>query len=228
MASVDAAAVSMASVDAAAVTRLILASASVARRRVLIDAGVDPIVVVSGVDEEAMTASLGDLPPSELALTLARAKARDVQARVHTRDVQARVHTRDVQARVSTGDEQARDPDEQQAEADGWRLALGSHAALEDDHVIVGCDSVFELDGIAYGKPLTAEVAIERITAMSGRTGHLHTGHWVIRADRQAGRTTTTTVEFAQMRADEIASYVATGEPLHVAGAFTLDGRAGP
>ena len=129
---------------------------------------------------------------------------------------------------MSTGDEQARDPDEQQAEADGWRLALGSHAALEDDHVIVGCDSVFELDGIAYGKPLTAEVAIERITAMSGRTGHLHTGHWVIRADRQAGRTTTTTVEFAQMRADEIASYVATGEPLHVAGAFTLDGRAGP
>jgi len=94
--------------------------------------------------------------------------------------------------------------------------------------VIVGCDSVFELDGVAYGKPLTPAVAIERITAMSGRTGLLHTGHWVIAPGGQAGRTTTTTVVFARMSDEEIAAYVATGEPLNVAGAFTLDGHAAP
>jgi len=163
--------------------RLVLASASPARRRVLIDAGVDPIVVVSAVDEEAMTAALGEISPAALALELARAKARDVGPRV---------------------------------------------AGPSAEVVIVGCDSVFELDGVAYGKPLTAAVAIERITAMSGRTGYLHTGHWVVHAGREAGRTTTTEVEFARMRPEEIAAYVATGEPLQVAGAFTLDGRAAP
>lgn len=172
----------MASLDAPSLsmTQLILASASPARRRALIDAGIDPVVIVSDVDEEAMTAELGALAPAELALVLAQAKARDVAQR------------------------------------------------LADGSLIVGCDSVFELDGIAYGKPMTPQVAIERITAMSGRTGHLHTGHWIVLGDRQLGRTTTTTVEFAVMRPDEIAAYVATGEPLNVAGAFTLDGRAAP
>lgn len=98
----------------------------------------------------------------------------------------------------------------------------------DDDMIVVGCDSVFELDGAAYGKPLTAEVAVERITAMSGRTGLLHTGHWVVRAGRETGRTATTAVEFAVMTPDDIAAYVATGEPLNVAGAFTLDGLAAP
>ena len=167
-------------------TRLILASASPARRRVLIDAGIDPVVLVSEVDEEAMTASLGDLAPAELALVLARAKALDVAERVA-----------------------------------GGSLAAGGS-------LVVGCDSVFELDGIAYGKPGTPAVAIERITSMSGRTGHLHTGHWVIRGEQQVGRTRTTTVEFAVMEPGEVAAYVATGEPLNVAGAFTLDGRAAP
>lgn len=161
-------------------TRLVLASASPARRRVLIDAGIDPIVVVSEVDEEAMTAALGDISPAQLSLVLAQAKARDVAPRV------------------------------------------GSGS------LVVGCDSVFELDGIAYGKPGTEQTAIERIASMSGRTGMLHTGHWVIRGDQQAGRTTTTTVEFAAMGPEEIRAYVATGEPLNVAGAFTLDGRAAP
>lgn len=161
--------------------RLVLASASPSRRRVLTDAGVTPIVQVSGVDEEALTEELGPLPPSELALALATAKSRDV-----------------------------------------------ARAFTDPDTVIVGCDSVFELDGVAYGKPLTADVAVERIAAMSGRTGLLHTGHWVIRAGRECGRTATTSVEFAVMTRDEIADYVATGEPLNVAGAFTLDGRAAP
>jgi septum formation protein len=168
------------------VTSLILASASPARRRVLTDAGVRHIVQVSAVDEEALTAELtaelGPIAPADLALHLARAKARDV--------------------------------------------AQG--AAIGDEAIVVGCDSVFELDGIAYGKPLTAAVAIERITAMSGRTGLLHTGHWVVHGIREVGRTTTTTVEFTAMGADEIADYVASGEPLNVAGSFTLDGLAAP
>ena len=161
--------------------RLVLASASPSRRRVLIDAGIMPIVQVSGVDEEALTETFDRLAPAELALTLAKAKARGV--------------------------------------AKGFP---------DDDMIVVGCDSVFELDGAAYGKPLTAEVAVERITAMSGRTGLLHTGHWVVRAGRETGRTATTAVEFAVMTPDDIAAYVATGEPLNVAGAFTLDGHAAP
>jgi len=182
--------------DESTLTRLVLASASPARRRVLIDAGVEPIVRVSGVDEEAMTAALGPIAPADLALVLARAKAREVSERA----------------------------DELTLDAD----SDFSDSADMSDTVIVGCDSVFEVDGVAYGKPLTEAVAIERITAMSGRTGQLHTGHWVIRAGREAGRTATTQVEFARMQADEITAYVATGEPLQVAGAFTLDGLAAP
>ena len=158
----------------------------------LLDAGTDPIVMVSHVDEEALTAASGDIAPAELALILARAKAQNVQ-----------------QTLAGTNSP-AIDP------------------SLTPEPVIVGCDSVFELDGVAYGKPLTAPLAIERITAMSGRSGLLHTGHWVIRGDHQIGRTTTTEVEFAPLSADEIAGYVATGEPLAVAGAFTLDGHAAP
>ena len=161
--------------------RLVLASASPSRRRVLIDAGITPIVQVSSVDEEALAEQLGPLPPRELALALATAKARDV-----------------------------------------------ARAFTDPDTVVVGCDSVFELDGTAYGKPITPQVAIERIGAMVGRTGLLHTGHWVVRGGRETGRTATTAVEFASMTPDEIADYVATGEPLNVAGAFTLDGRAAP
>lgn len=99
---------------------------------------------------------------------------------------------------------------------------------VDDEALVVGCDSVFELDGTAYGKPLSSAVAIERITAMSGRTGLLHTGHWIVHGTREVGRTTTTTVEFATMDSAEIADYVASGEPLNVAGSFTLDGLAAP
>lgn len=96
----------------------------------------------------------------------------------------------------------------------------------DDDVVVVGCDSIFELDGVAYGKPLTAEVARQRIRAMAGRTGILHTGHWVCFANREDGRTTSTTIDFAPMSDDEIDAYVDSGEPLNVAGSFTLDGRS--
>lgn len=100
---------------------------------------------------------------------------------------------------------------------------------VADDRLVLGCDSVFELGGESYGKPLTAEVAIERITAMSGRKGTLHTGHWLV--DRRNGEThgegaiSSADVYFAEMSHEEIKDYVATGEPLQVAGSFTLDGR---
>lgn len=100
---------------------------------------------------------------------------------------------------------------------------------VADDRLVLGCDSVFELGGESYGKPLTAEVAIERITAMSGRKGTLHTGHWLV--DRRNGEThgegaiSSADVYFAEMSHEEIKDYVATEEPLQVAGSFTLDGR---
>lgn len=98
--------------------------------------------------------------------------------------------------------------------------------------LVIGCDSVFELDGQALGKPYTAEVAHERIAQMRGRTGHLHTGHWLIDtrapdsggSGLSAGRLAGADVTFTDMDDDEIAAYVATEEPLWVAGSFTLDG----
>ena len=98
--------------------------------------------------------------------------------------------------------------------------------------VVVGCDSVLELDGRAYGKPQTAAVARERWRQMRGRSGVLHTGHHVIvqRGDDRAMRTeaAATTVHFADLSDAEIEAYVGTGEPLAVAGAFTIDGLGGP
>ena len=104
-----------------------------------------------------------------------------------------------------------------------------------DGAVVLGCDSVFEFEGVAYGKPYTAEVATERWEAMSGKSGILHTGHWLIdnrsEEDEDGGSGATigavasTRVDFEQVGAEEIAAYGATGEPLPCAGAFTIDGR---
>ncbi|MDE9367018.1 Maf family protein [Luteipulveratus sp. YIM 133132] len=109
-------------------------------------------------------------------------------------------------------------------------------AVAEDDSapegLIVGCDSVLALDGETLGKPADASDAVDRWRRMSGRTGVLHTGHWVI-DDREDGTGATfgavasTTVHFADLSAEEIDAYVATGEPLHVAGAFAIDGLGG-
>jgi septum formation protein len=98
------------------------------------------------------------------------------------------------------------------------------------DAVVVACDSVLELDGEVYGKPLTEDVAVARWHAMRGREGRLHTGHHVIdtSSTKVAAAVESTTVRFAEPTDDEIAAYVATGEPLGVAGAFTLDGRGAP
>ncbi len=160
-------------------TLLVLASASPARLATLRAAGVEPTVIVSGVDES----QVDDLTPAELALQLAELKA----------------------AAVARRDE----------------VPAGA--------VVLGCDSVLELDGEAFGKPGSTEEAIARWRAMRGRSGVLHTGHAL--HDRTSGAvaaaTASTTVHFADVSDAEIAAYVGTGEPLRVAGAFTLDGLGG-
>ncbi len=160
-------------------TPLVLASASPARRTTLRAAGLDPIVIVSGVDES----QLDDLPPAELALQLAELKC----AAVAGRD--------DVPA----------------------------------DALVLGCDSVLELGGVALGKPSDEDDARARWRAMRGRSGVLHTGHCLreVASGRVAAATGSTTVHFADVSDAEIDAYVATGEPLHVAGAFTIDGLGG-
>ncbi|MEZ5091532.1 nucleoside triphosphate pyrophosphatase [Nocardioides sp.] len=160
-------------------TTLVLASASPARLATLRSAGVEPVVMVSGVDES----QLDGLPPAELALQLAELKCAAVAARDD----------------------------------------------LPRPSLVLGCDSVLELDGEALGKPDDAADARRRWQAMRGRTGVLHTGHCLTDATtgRVAAAIASTTVHFADLGDDEIDAYVATGEPLLVAGAFTVDGLGG-
>lgn len=101
------------------------------------------------------------------------------------------------------------------------------------DGLIFGGDSAFELDGAIYGKPHEPAVARERWRAQRGRTGLLHSGHWLIDhrdgiERRSVGRSSVASVTFADVTDDEIDAYVATGEPLEVAGAFTIDSLGGP
>ena len=189
---------------------LLLASASPARRTTLIAAGVTPHVRVSTVDEDATVASAeavnGPLEAPDVALLLARAKAEDVVSTIES------------------------------AEAEEADAADAADHALPDDLLVLGCDSVLELDGEVHGKPADAAEAVERWQRMRGRSGVLHTGHWLVDLRHpddggtggMVGGTASTTVHFAQLDDDEITAYVATGEPLHVAGAFTIDGLGGP
>jgi septum formation protein len=159
------------------VTSLVLASASPARLATLKAAGVEPTVVVSGVDESQVTG----LPPAELAQRLAELKSAAVAAEVG------------------------------------------------GDRLVLGCDSVLELDGVALGKPEDADEAVARWRMMRGRTGVLHTGHCLTdtSSGRRAVATGSTVVHFADLTDDEITAYVESGEPLQVAGAFTIDGLGG-
>ncbi|RYB93104.1 septum formation inhibitor Maf [Nocardioides oleivorans] len=160
-------------------TVLVLASASPARLATLRSAGIEPTVVVSGVDES----QLAGLPPAELALQLAELKCAAVAARDD----------------------------------------------LPSDALVLGCDSVLELDGEAHGKPHDPEEARRRWRSMRGRSGVLHSGHCLrdVATGRVAAATGSTLVHFADVTDDEIDAYVATGEPLEVAGAFTIDGIGG-
>ena len=96
--------------------------------------------------------------------------------------------------------------------------------------IIIGCDSTFDVDGVSFGKPGSPEVAVERAKKISGRTGLLHTGHCIIDTDRgvEISDRVTTKVTFTEMSDEEIDDYVASEEPLHVAGGFTLDGFGSP
>ena len=152
---------------------LVLASASPARLRLLRDAGFDPQVVVSHLDESQVEAT----EPRGVVQELASKKAAVV-------------------------------------------------AAGLTDGLVVGCDSMLLLNGRVLGKPADAAEATARWHAMRGRTGTLLTGHALV--DVASGRTAcavaATDVRFGTPSDAEVAAYVASGEPLHVAGAFTLDG----
>jgi nucleoside triphosphate pyrophosphatase len=170
-------------------TRVVLGSASSGRLRVLRSAGIDPLVVVSGVDEDAIVARLGpDADPGDVVNALAEAKADAVHEDL--------------------------DPD------------------VAADCVVIGCDSMLYVDGQLSGKPGTAEQAARQWNSMAGRDGHLYTGHCVIRvvdgtATRTQTRAAVTTVRFSTPNDIDLAAYIASGEPLNVAGAFTLDGLGG-
>ena len=156
--------------------RVVLASASPARLAVLRAAGVDPEVIVSGVNEDVYTAP----STGELTQVLASAKASSVASRLN-------------------------------------------------DGLVIGCDSMLDLDGRAYGKPASTAEAEARWHEMSGKTGTLFTGHCVI--DVASGRceaaVAATTIRFGTPTDAEISAYVATGEPLNMAGAFTIEGLGG-
>lgn len=160
--------------------RFLLASASSGRLRTLRQAGVEPEVEVSGVDEDALTAPT----TAELVQVLAHAKAVAVASR------------------------------------------------QQGTLLVLGCDSMLELDGFALGKPGSVEEAIARWKSMRGRTAVLHTGHTLIEVldsapGRVLDRVASTEVRFGEPSDAEIAAYVETGEPLRVAGAFTVDGLGG-
>jgi len=161
-------------VPSATLPRLILASASPARLATLRAAGLDPEVIVSGVDEDQIDVD----DAAELSLKLAQLKAVAV-------------------------------------------------AADQPRSLVIGCDSVLEFEGEIFGKPIDEADAVDRWQRMRGNAGVLHTGHCVIDTHREVwlGRSAATQVRFANIDDAEIEAYVATGEPLRVAGAFTLDGR---
>jgi septum formation protein len=108
-------------------------------------------------------------------------------------------------------------------------------STLDTDDLVLGCDSVLDLDGVALGKPSGPADAIARWQNLRGRSGRLCTGHWLIDlrdpddggTSGSVGGVSVTTVHFAQVSDEEIEQYVATGEPLQVAGAFTIDGLGG-
>ena len=172
--------------------RLVLGSKSPARLATLRSAGVDPVVIVSEVDEDAVAAALPpDATPAQVVSALALAKAQAVAA--------------EVSARPGPG-----------------------------QSLILGCDSMLEINGRMVGKPHTAEVAKERIAEMRNTDAVLWTGHALLsvdaegNADGEAVEAASTIVHFGDISDAEIDAYVATGEPLNVAGSFTIDGFGGP
>ncbi|WIK63707.1 Maf family protein [Gleimia hominis] len=182
----------------------VLASQSPGRAQVARSAGLDPIVRVSHVDEEAILKQFvnphGAQQAAQKVCALAQAKARAVVAELTSIDFS--------QTKASRG-------------------------------LVVGCDSMLETDGALVGKPHTPKLALERIRAQSGKSTCLHTGHaaYLVSIDHASGSVSTvdhvvaqaeTVVHFGDISEAEARAYVNTGEPLEVAGAFTIDGLGGP
>jgi septum formation protein len=179
--------------------RLVLGSASPARLATLRAAGLAPEVVVSGVDESLVE----ETDPARLATRLAELKAAAVADRLAD------------------------------ADGDGDPDADAAPGSLATRRIVLGCDSVLELEGAIFGKPADPAEAEARWRRMRGRHGVLHTGHCLVEVGADGGiartvsRGVATGVSFAAVTDEEIAAYVDSGEPLQVAGAFTLDGLGG-
>ena len=184
--------------------RLYLASTSPARLQLLRQAGIEPVAIPPGVDEEALVARTeaaeGPLPVDRMVQLLARAKA---------------------EALLGTGS------------GDGEGVDATGPDGTPIDGLILGGDSAFLVDDVIHGKPHRPEVAAARWRAQRGRSGDLWSGHWLIDhrggvARAAVGRPAVASVAFAELTDDEVDAYVATGEPLAVAGAFTVDSLGGP
>jgi septum formation protein len=117
---------------------------------------------------------------------------------------------------------------EQLAIAKGEAVARDITVTAEKDLIIIAADSMLEFEGVAYGKPGTPEKAKERWQAMRGKSGYLHSGHWI--KDLVSGEVRTgvagARIHFGEVSDEEIDHYVSSGEPLGVAGAFTHEGRS--
>lgn len=136
----------------------------------------------------------------------------------------------DPEVRVSGVDESGVPGTPPQVAAELARRKAGAVAAVAGTGALVlGCDSLLELDGTAHGKPAGTDEARAQWARMAGRTGVLHTGHHLVDTSTGtgAGATASTLVRFGRPTAAELEAYLRTGEPLRVAGAFTLDGRGG-
>jgi septum formation protein len=170
-------------------TSVVLGSASAGRLKVLRQAGIDPLVVVSGVDEDKIVAASGaDASPGAVVGMLAQAKAEQVAAVLQP--------------------------------------------AVAADCVVIGCDSMLYLDGRLCGKPQSADAARSQWKSIGGRSGQLYTGHCLLRllageTSQRISESCITTVHFAAPTARDLDAYIASGEPLAVAGGFTLDGLGG-
>lgn len=106
---------------------------------------------------------------------------------------------------------------------------LAAVSGALDGWLVIGCDSMFEFGGVVRGKPASNDEARDRLLAVRGHEGRLHTGHCLIHGDgRRAEGVGTTLVRFGQYSNTELDAYLATGEALAVAGAFTLEGRSAP
>ncbi|WP_314500966.1 nucleoside triphosphate pyrophosphatase [uncultured Actinomyces sp.] len=180
---------------------LVLASHSPARRRILQEAGITPIIKVSRVDEDSILDRIPSASPAEKVCALAAAKGRAVASAICA-----------------------------------GQFSPHEAALPEDECVLVACDSMLEADGELLGKPHNPQVALARVKALSKAQTTLWSGHYLahMRCDkdgwqvlREDTRPSSTDIHFGSINDEEARAYVASGEPLEVAGSFTIDGLGG-